>query len=318
MNASEHEDVGFIKYSGDAVSHGVIDAGTAGLALIGLNEAIRFFNEKQAPSFAKLDYEIPVKTEPGSWTAYVLAAIGTGAGVFALSYAKKAGEKMAEKDFEDIGFRDIFRKSLSAIQFLIQLVKHTGRNKGWDTNGMVVRENGTEIGIRNKHGEIIFLPVEFFRWYGSLPSQLLFKMTSVITTERIFSIGVKNGGSYKEVTVEAAERGLFTYEPVYDDELFLFPELEHGQPVRLEGKLIRGNEASNSVGLEYEGHVLNCLPERGNVRQFKPALFLKCVVEGTVSRLTKQRLVAEKRPTIILSKVTPLEQDDDSDLFAHH
>lgn len=315
MSDSAHEDIGFIKYSGDAVPHGVIDAGAAGMALIGLNEAIRFFNEKQTPTFAKLDYEIPVRTEPGSWTAYVLAAIGTGAGVFALSYAKKAGEKMAEQDFGDIGFKDILKKSLSAIQFLIQLVKHTGHSKGWEASGMVVQKNGTEIGIPNKSGEMIFLPVEVFRWYGSLPPQLLFKMTSVITAERHLSVGVKDSGIYKEVTVNVSERTLFVYDQAYDDELFLFPELGHGDFVRLEGKLIRGNEASNSVGLEYQGHVLNCVPEYGNVRQFKPALFLKCVVEGTVSRLTKQRLVAEKRPTIILSKVTPLEQDDQHDLF---
>jgi hypothetical protein len=315
MKNTEYEDIGFIKYSGEAVPHGIIDASSAGVALIGLSETIRFFNEKQSPAFAKMEYEIPVRTEGGSWGAYVLAAVGAGASVFALGYLKKAGEKMADNDFKDIGLKDVLKKSLSAVQYLVQLVKHTRLLRGWDISKVSWRSNGDEVGINNRNGEVIFIPVEFFTWYGSLSPRLISKMTMVVKVGCKLTIGVLNDGIYKEVTVDEKEKTLFSQEQIEVEEDVLFPELEHGSFVKLEGKLIRGNEASNSVGLEYEGHILNCVPEYGNVRQFKQALFLKCIIEGTVSRLTKQRFVAEKRPKIILSKVTPIEGDDQYNLF---
>lgn len=61
----DFEEVGFIKYSGAAVPHGVIDAGSAGAALLGLDEAIRFFNAQQSPDLASAQYEIPVETRAG-------------------------------------------------------------------------------------------------------------------------------------------------------------------------------------------------------------------------------------------------------------
>lgn len=150
-----------------------------------------------------------------------------------------------------------------------------------------------------------------------LSSGCLFKFHALlsITMSKVASVGVRNDGGYEVVTVDEVDKLLFVEDQPEMEDGFLFPELEHGSLVKLEGKLIRGNEASNSVGLEYQGHVLNCHPEHGNVRQFKSALFLRCVVEGTVSRLTKQRMVAEKRPTIIVSKVVPLEGDDQYHLF---
>lgn len=80
-DAQEYEDVGFIMYSGFDVAEGIIDAASAGAALTGLDEAIRFFNTQQSPDFVVM----------GTATA-----IGAGAGVFALGYAAKAGQKMAE------------------------------------------------------------------------------------------------------------------------------------------------------------------------------------------------------------------------------
>lgn len=100
-----------------------------------------------------------------------------------------------------------------------------------------------------------------------------------------------------------------------DDE-FLFPELEQGMLVRLEGRLTRGNAETNSVGLNYKGHILNCVPEAGSVVQYKPALFLRCVVEGIVTRLHKNYLVAERKPTIIFKRITQLENDLQDSLFS--
>jgi len=100
-----YEKVGFVKYSGQDLPSGIIDAGSAGSALTGLDETLRFFNTQQSPDFAAFTYDIPVQTRAGSWEALVLGAIGVGGGTFALGYLKKAGEKLAENDFKDIGLK---------------------------------------------------------------------------------------------------------------------------------------------------------------------------------------------------------------------
>jgi hypothetical protein len=125
-------------------------------------------------------------------------------------------------------------------------------------------------------------------------------MTSVIRTERVLSIGVARSEKIDEVHVNEEDKPLFDdTQDEEEDEDILFPELVHGQDARLEGRLIRGNEASNTAGLEYQGHVINCVPAHGSVRQYKAALFLRCKVEGRITRHAKSRFVADRRPTLM-------------------
>ncbi len=312
MDAIEQGSVGYMKFSGEAVPKGIIGANAAGTALLGFDECIRYFSKKQSPAFAKLDYEIPVKTTEGSWIVWVLASLGT---IWGGAYLKKAGEKMAENDFKDVGLKDVLRKSISALRHLVALVKHTKGMLDWGSTDIRWRVNDGLVGVANESGEVIFVPIEFFRWYLDLPPGLLMKMTSVIEDERVLTIGAEKNGRFEETTVTAAEKVYFGHEAAANEEDLLFPELEHGAAVRLEGHLTRGNEDSNSVGLKYKGHILNCVPESGNIKRYKPALFLTCIVEGTISRLYKQSTVAEKKPTIIFSSITPIETDDQIGLF---
>ena len=144
---------------------------------------------------------------------------------------------------------------------------------------------------------------------------MLSRITDSVDIERTLTIGVQKPEGFETATVSANEKTYFGSAPVEDDDEFLFPELEHGTPVRLEGRLTRGNATSNSVGLEYKDHIINCVPETGNIKRYKPALFLTCIVEGTVSRLHKNSVAAEKRPTIIFTNIIPLETDDQIPLF---
>lgn len=312
MSEIKQEGVGFIKYSGELVPEGMIDAGAAGMTLTGLDEVLRFFNEKQAAGFARVEYEIPVRTEAGSWVAVVMAA---GATAFGLGYLKKAGEKMAENDFRDIGMRDVLNKSFSALQWLVKLVKHTRMFKRWDAQRIVWRNNANEVGVPNHEGEYLYIPVEYFRWYTNLPASTVTKLVGPIRSGRTMSIGIGQVQGGEVITLDETEKRLFVEDYQDEEEEFLFPDMEHGSQVKLEGRLIRGNEAANSIGLEYEGHVLNCHPEHGNVRQYKLALFLRCVVEGYITRHTKHKFVADKRPTILISKIVPLESDEQYLLF---
>lgn len=312
----EYEDVGYIKYSGNDVERGIIDAGSAGSALTGLDEAIRFFNTQQSPDFATLQYDVPVQIRAGSWEAVVMGSALAVGGAFALGYAKKAGEKLAENDFKDIGLKDILKKSMTAIQTLAKVVKHTRRARGWKTDRFALDDPTGTVLIVNDKGEELPVPTEFYRWFQQLPPRLLIRMTSVIRTERVLSIGIARSEKIDEVHVNEEDKPLFDdTRDEEEDEDILLPELVHGQDARLEGRLIRGNEASNTAGLEYQGHVINCVPAHGSVRQYKAALFLRCKVEGRITRHAKSRFVADRRPTLIVEKVVPLETDPQLGLF---
>lgn len=315
MEYSTDERIGYIKYEGKSVENGVIDAEAAGNALIGLNEILRYFNTNQTPDLAKAKYQIPVQTTKGSWEAWVLAGAAAIPGAFALSYVKKAGEKLAENDFKDIGLKDVLSKSLDAFKNLIELIKHTGERNGWRKDNAVIDPQSGLVGIVGLDGSLFYLPLEYIKWFSTVPSHILQKLVSSVEEERILSIGVKIGDVFQSVRIDVAEKNLFMGEDLEEPDDIILPELIHGQRVTLEGKLTRGNELANSMGFEYNGHSINCHPEKGSIRRYKPALFLHCVMDATINRFTKDRKVLEKRPTLIVHKITPLEADSQIDLF---
>ncbi|WP_415884736.1 hypothetical protein ACMXYO_08680 [Neptuniibacter sp. QD37_6] len=310
------EEVGYLKYKGSLVEQGVIDAKSAGMALVGLDETIRYFNSRQSSEFAKLEYDIPVHIEDGSWVAIVLAGVAAVGGAFALGYAKKAGEKMAENDFKDIGLSDVFKKSFSALSSLLRLSKHTGKSKDWDLDNVVWRNNNKEIGVYNNSGELIFIEVEYIKWFQSMPPSLISKLTDPIREHRTLAIGTKTADGFEEQEVSNQEKKIFSKSFEEDDcDEFIFPEIQHGDDVQLEGKLTRGNEQSNTVGFEYQGHILNCIPEEGTIVRYKPALFLKCIIEGTAVRHSKKRVSPDRKPTIIVKNIIPLNAEHQDGLF---
>lgn len=312
----QYEEVGFIRYSGKDVEDGVIDAGGAGSALLGLDEAIRYFNSQQSPDFSTLEYDIPIQTRKGSWEAVVMGGLVAVGGAFAIGYAKKAGEKIAENDFKDVCMKDVLQKSMAAIQYLAKLIVHTKQTRGWESARFALSDPTNRIAVTNGEGKTLEVPVEFFQWYQNLPPRLLTRMTAVIRPERSLSIGANVGKSTSVVKISEPEKHLFEDREVEEEpNEILFPEMLHGSAVSIVGRLIRGSEASNSLGLEYEGHIINCVPAAGNIRQYKAALFLRCRVQGRVNRHSKNRFVAERRPTIILESVKPLEVDQQGKLF---
>jgi hypothetical protein len=195
-------------------------------------------------------------------------------------------------------------------------VKHTGKRGEWRFPDVRWRNNNSEVGIPNEKGDYEYFPAHYIDWYASAPPALLRKMAVVIENERVLSIGVVEAGHTLEEKVTIKEKRLFMLDTDEDDDdEFLFPELAHGQNVVLQGRLTRGNASTNSVGLEYQGHILNCVPEKGSIVKYKSALFLRCLVEGRVSRLHGSRLVPERKPTIIIKRVKPLEKDRQRPLF---
>lgn len=314
MNSTiESEGVGYIKFVGSAVEDGAIGADAAGNSLLALDELIRYFNRQQSKGFASLSYEITVKTHRGSWEVLIVG----GVGIFAAAYIKKAAEKMAENDFANLGFKDVLRKSVDALRKLIELSKHIKGKLDFSSLDLSWRIQEGIVGVRNDEGEILYVPLEYFQWYTGIPRSSLRKLTGPVQENRSLVIASESEGKILTTLVTESDKSFFGHESSTDEEEFLFPELEHGQLVELEGRLTRGNENTNSIGFEYSGHVLNCVPEVGSIVQFKPALFLRCRIVATVTRLLKQHTEAERRPTLILRYVIPLEGDEQPGLFGH-
>lgn len=304
--------VGYLKFYGKNIENGIIQADIAGQALIGFDECIRFFNKKQNPKIILYDYKIPVITEKGSWVVWVLGSMAGMAGIFGTAYLKKAGEKMAEKDFQDIGFSDIFRKSLLALKNLVDLIKHKKGNINWENEDFHIEQKNDSffVSIKNESGESILIPIEQLEWFKNIPKESLEKIVQGVMVGQSLSIGVRNENeNFDSTSITNEEKSLFLSSEEDEQEEVIFPELVHGETTQLEGKLVRGNEKTNSLGFEYKGVILNCHPTKGSIRQYKSSLFLKCKIDCYINRHEKSDLILDKKPTLHIERVEPLESD---------
>lgn len=227
--------LGYVKYDGISVQEGIIDARAGARALDGLDSALRFFIAQENRELAEIDLPIPVKIEEGSWIADIPAHAGalilTGFGVVGMSYLKKAAEKMAEKDFKDIGLKDVLVRAVKSVQWFIAVAKHLGH-----ANIKRASLNWTKpehVGFVNDLGEVIFIPTSYLKPLASAPVTLLSGLAGVVESERTLKVGVSEEGKFKEVEVSKRDRKIFADDE--DEAEVLFPELLHGQSVELEG-----------------------------------------------------------------------------------
>ena len=167
--------------------------------------------------------------------------------------------------------------------------------------------------IRDRHnskGEYLYVPKEFLDFYVSVNPTLLKKMSELVEDERTLSIGVVEGQTIIEETITTKHRTVFSNQPD-DTEVQVLPELIHGQQVVLDAEVTRGNEMSNTVGIQYGGHVITGIPTQGSIVRFKPSLFLNSRVYGEVLREE-----GSNRPKIIVDRIEPNETENDNhDLF---
>jgi hypothetical protein len=310
-----NEFLGYIKYDGDLVADGIIDARVAAAALEGFDSAIRYFVVQERPELATTEFPIPVRIRNGSWTALIPSTIGewitAGAGIALTAYLTTAATKLAEHDFKDIGVRDLFTKALKGVQWFIKIGKHLGTLTERRLTNLRWRENNTEVGVPNEHGVYLFVPREFFEAFLKAPSGLLSRVVKIVETERILLVGRNEAGQIDEVSVTSREKHIF-YTSEEEPTQTLFPELAHGQPVTLDGIVTRGNETANSIGFRYSEHILTCYPRIGSVVRFKPHLFLRCIIVGQVSRADGHGGTSDPRPKIIFDDLSTIEPEGGS------
>lgn len=312
--------IGFLKYDGEQIKDGILDARDAATALLGFDRSLRYFISREDRALAQLDYKIPVKVEHGSWSALIPNTVGTwvlaGLGLAATAYITTAANKLAENDFKDKRLKDVFTDGLKAIQWIIRIGKHLGSLTNKRLVGLRWRNENTEVGIPNEKMEYIFVPRSYFQAFLESPSSILSDISSLIEVERSLQIGViENKDVIKIESVSLSERHIFYIQKDETEEV-LFPHLTHGLSVDLDGLVTRGNEVANSIGFRYNEHILTCYPRLGSVVRFKKHLFLPCRISGTISRSDGKGGTNDPRPKIVFDSLDILsEEPQETDLF---
>ena len=311
MPPQNNQELGFVRYEGQLVQGGLIDARSASAALSGFDAALRYFAIQQRPGLAGVDFPIPVRVEPGSWTAYlphdVLQWIEVAAGLAATTYLTTAAKKLAEYDFGNIGLKGVLTRSVKALQWFARIGKHLGAIPK-RLQGLTWNEAGA-AGIPNDQGLILYVPRDYFELVVEAPTGLLSGVAEVVEAERRLTIGVNDQSEIVEVTITRREKHIF-YSGDEDGAEILFPEFQHGQRISLEGVVTRGNEMTNTIGFQYSGHILTCRPRRGSIVRFKRHLFLQCLIIGEISRLDEHGGTNNPRPHIIFDDLQIKEDDD--------
>jgi hypothetical protein len=295
----------YVKYEGQLVESGYMDARKSAEALVGIDEIVRYFLFQEDPTLQELQFEVPIRIRKGSWEALIPQNIEewirTAIGLGVTTYATTALKKLAENDFKDKKLKDVFKNVFKGIKWVIKIASHLGSMTQKKIENVKFEKNNTWIGIPNENGEIFFVPYKYFKFYVNCPEKLFSRITNVIEEKRDLSIGLNKEEAEDEedlndVRITINEKYIFTQRAVEDE--ILFPELQHNSYVELEGHVTRGNENANTIGFQYNGHILTCFPAQGNITSYKSLMFTNCIIKGYVDRLGYDGEFNEKRPRI--------------------
>ncbi|MDR5671215.1 hypothetical protein KPA97_68455, partial [Burkholderia cenocepacia] len=93
--------------------------------------------------------------------------------IAATAYVTNAAKKMAEKDFDGVGFKDIFKTALEALKWIARIGKHLGSLDKRQFDDVKFKENNKLIGIPNESGEYLYLPVKYLELYAHCSPKIL-------------------------------------------------------------------------------------------------------------------------------------------------
>ncbi len=303
--------IGYIKYTGDSVKDGTIDARKAAQALLWFDEALRYSINSQNPELAITEYELPVFIKKGSWEIIpqtIGELISAGAVIVGTTYCATAATQLAQNDFKDKKTVDVLKWGLKGLFWVVKIAKHLwemGRKKLTDIEFLNKNE---DLRLTNHEGKMLIVPRQYLELYSNCPKWLLAKVSSVIETERELEIGIIESDGIQKTNIWYSEKSIFYFQE--DASEVVFPELTHGMSIEIEGKLTRWNENTNAMGFLYQGIVLTCHPLTWSIVQHKDELFSKCRIKWVVDRRDKMWGITEKKPKIIFESIIAIAEDE--------
>lgn len=326
------EYIGYFKYHGDKIQNGLFGAREAATALEGFDEVFRYFLLKEEPEFSRLQFDLPIKIEEGSWEIlipdniehclYVLASTGviySSAKIYFDTLAKKAAEDGFFQTGPAKDTKVMFQKTVLSIQWIIKVVSHL---KGFLKTIDKAKIKDDYVIITNNEGEELSVPLRIIKLLEKCPSNLFSKLASIVSSKQNLEIGVRVQERTETTTISETNRCYF-YVNEEDDEQVLLPELVDGKEVTLTGVVTRANESAQSIGFQYQGHVITCKPEKGkSLANFKNLLISQNHKYLYVPTMNLTGVVERKTPhgedkeriRIFFSKLEPDDIPEENDL----
>lgn len=317
--------IGYIKYSGKSVDEGIMDAKKSAEALLGFDEAIRYFASKEDSLLLNQDYELPVKIQKGSWEIILpifeeLITLEGALKTAGTAYLTNTAIQSAKEGFFQVGLskdiKTIFLGAFKTLKWIVKIVKHIGSfNKKVE---VIYDLENANVEIINEDGKKIIVSKDIYALYQECPETILTRLSSNIEKDRVLKIGVFE--DLNEVIITEDEKEFFYVKPIIDDSELLYPELKHGDEVELEGIITKVNEKANTLGFQHDNHIFTILPVAGNVTDFKAEIisnhydniFQSVTIVGIVDRKGNNGEVL-KKPKIIFESLK--KTDEKNTLF---
>jgi len=308
--------LGYLKYDGDTVEEGIMDARDSASALLGFDSAFRYLIQQEKPAWSKEDLNLPVRIEKGCWQILIPAGLTVFAGYYLNATAEKAGQDGFFETGEAKDLNKILKAALSSMKWIVKISKHVGAvgDKTKIKNARI--QDVDHYVVFSGTNEPLVVPRKYFELYCNCPVTLLGQCASIITEGRELEIGsFEQNQAVDSVRIFPEERLIF-YREKDEEQDVIFPEWEHGASVELDGEITRATESTNTLGLLYQGHVLFCKPASGErIASFKQRIisqqddhiFPKVRMAGVVDREDKNGGFKAKRPCIMFSDILRLE-----------
>jgi hypothetical protein len=301
--------LGLIRYEGEDLDDGIIASAEAITAIRGFDSSLRWWVARYDPGLSDVELPIPVRVNRGSWELELPQTIGhwlmTAGGVGATAYLVKAAQKLAERDFNGVGLRDAFATAFRGLRAAIRLGIHLGGVGKAALKRITWLDGNRYVEVEGRDGSTIVVRTDDLQAFLEMPSGRLSDLISLVTHDRTMLV-ISPDSEEDPIKVDFEDRSIFVVEDDEDDSETLFPELEHGMDIALEGFVTRGNEVANSIGFRYLDHILTCYPASGSIVRYKALLFTPCLIEGTISRLDDKNRPIAHRPKITFTRLTPL------------
>lgn len=308
----EKESVGYLRYSGDAIEDGVFDMRKAGDALIGFDRILRHFIVVQNPEMKKIDFELPVKIEEGSWNAKVI--IGTA---LVSGFAGKMGYLAAEDAYPIV--KSYMQTAMFNAQKVIETKKHMkeiGVDKVKKTQEQRLEEHN--ILLENEEKEILLVSKEEYLNYIGCPEDIFAQNVEIVDFDTFLEIGVyQSDGKISTVSITQKDRHIFTSKKEKPLPLF---QLAHGEIVTLRGKVgsLIEKESHRSMKFLYidpyteKEYTIECTGN--NITQFKNSIisprtedfFQDVDIKGQVDRIDGNG--KPKKISIQIITIEPVEK----------
>ncbi len=309
MTTTDTTYLGYFKYTGASVTNGYLDARTSAEALIGIDEVLRYFLYQEAPALQQIEFDIPVKIEAGSWQALIPGTLSEWLQIAlsegATTYLATTSKQSADNNFNNKEEKDIVKEAFKSIKWVVKIAAHM---KSMAVKKFAKAEfNGSEdgedkVGIPNANGVLLYVPQKYLEVYAKCPEKLFTRLAKLVKEGRELEINLHpaeptdNDDRKEAARITGTDKYLFTKRE--DEEETVFPDLKHGQYVELQGHVTRGNENTNTIGFDYQSHILICTPSGGKIQTYKSLLFTNCLIKGYIDRIDEDGNQNEKKPKI--------------------